>query len=376
LRKAIAFLLLLPFACFAQQPVQVPYSGTAPYSGSTPYSGTVQYNGSTPVTVTVTNLPQGCIAGTPTLSGSAITVPLNCGVVPPPSGCSQPGYTCLKPSGGDDSTAIRTAAAKGPVELAPGSFSVSPTSLFGNPVIYIDDGATVSDRPGYGQYEQMFSGDGLATVKIMGSGSPTAGLLTMPNSYAKNLQNSNPDTNQYNNCIWNRNVAAITITGLRFDKCGGDSIYATGATGGLIRGNVSMNPIRNGFSVTGSSGLLVDSNDFSGSQNCTNAKICNSGDVEPNNPGSAVTGLVITNNKFHDNGGIGLCICLYFTNSSTPIGITVANNTAARNAGSVNGHPPTPGDHGYLADSWPSPMNGAIKGSGNTSNGQPVSFPN
>jgi hypothetical protein len=65
--------LLLPAAVAAQQ-VSVPYSGSAPYSGSTS------------VTVNVTGLPTGCVAGAPSYANGTITVPVNCGVIPPPVG--------------------------------------------------------------------------------------------------------------------------------------------------------------------------------------------------------------------------------------------------------------------------------------------------
>ena len=67
---------------------------------------------------------------------------------------------------------------------------------------------------------------------------------------------------------------------------------------------------------------------------------------------------------FDDNGRSGLCICLYFTKSSTPIDVTVTNNRAERNKVT-----------GYEANSWPSPMNGSVKGSGNMQNGVAVTFP-
>jgi hypothetical protein len=65
--------LLLPAAVAAQQ-VSVPYSGSAPYSGSMS------------ITVNVTGLPSGCVAGAPSYANGTITVAVNCGVIPPPVG--------------------------------------------------------------------------------------------------------------------------------------------------------------------------------------------------------------------------------------------------------------------------------------------------
>jgi hypothetical protein len=72
--KLLVLLSLLLPATVAAQQVSVPYSGSAPYSGSTS------------VTVSVTGLPTGCVAGAPSYANGTITVAVNCGVIPPPVG--------------------------------------------------------------------------------------------------------------------------------------------------------------------------------------------------------------------------------------------------------------------------------------------------
>jgi len=73
--KKLFFLLLFATGLHAQS-VQIPYAGSAPY------------NGNMAVQVNVTGLPSGCTAGTPTYANATITVPVTCGVVPPPVGTS------------------------------------------------------------------------------------------------------------------------------------------------------------------------------------------------------------------------------------------------------------------------------------------------
>ena len=72
--KKLLFLLALTATGLCAQTVQVPYQGSAPFSGSVP------------VQVNVTGLPSGCSVGTPTYAAGTIAVPVNCGVVPPPVG--------------------------------------------------------------------------------------------------------------------------------------------------------------------------------------------------------------------------------------------------------------------------------------------------
>ena len=68
--KRLFLLLFFTIPAYAQ--VNIPYNGTAPYSGSMS------------VNVVVTQLPSGCTQGTPSYANGTITVPLNCGVIPPP----------------------------------------------------------------------------------------------------------------------------------------------------------------------------------------------------------------------------------------------------------------------------------------------------
>ena len=277
------------------------------------------------------------------------------------------GRAKITPSGSNDGPAISAAAAKGPIEMACSAaactFKMLSTTLPANADIYIDDNVIVSDMSGYGNYDVML-GVTSANIKIAGSGSAAAGLLTMPNSYAKNIGNTNQKVNQHNHCVWFSGASNSSVSGLRFNRCGGDSVYVSSSSNITVKGNVSVNPIRNGCSITDNpNGVLVDSNEFSGANN-SNAGIADGCDLEPNGAKGSVKGVVLKNNYFHDNGRSGLCICLYFTNSSTPIDVTVTNNRAERNKMT-----------GYEANSWPSPMNGSVKGSGNMQNGVAMTFP-
>lgn len=82
------FLLMMAFAAASggeinAQTVQVPYSGTVPFSGSVA------------VQVQVSGLPSGCTAGTPVFLNGTITVPVNCGGPPTPP---PPGTNCAAAS--------------------------------------------------------------------------------------------------------------------------------------------------------------------------------------------------------------------------------------------------------------------------------------
>lgn len=358
-------LLLFPL-CLRAQNVQVPVPPVTPPPMS--------------IGVKVTGAPAGCVQGAPSFSGNTITAPLSggpCGGTPPPPTCP----VQIKPTGGTDNSNWVTqmnAAVKGGtcVEIVPGNYILLPPfNPPSNVKVSWDDGVFVKDSSASYAYNvemiNMASGD-----VFTGIGPLKNAMVSMPNAYARNRGNTNTDVNQYNHCVNFNGSTGASVIGLRFDKCGGDSIYLNNAVNATVRGNVSTNPIRNGISVTdNTTGVTIDSNDFSLATNCTNAKICNGGDVEPNKNSSWIRSLVITNNNFHDNGGVGLCMCFFFLNSSTVIDATVSNNRASNNAGSVNGHPPT-GNIGYMKDSWPSPMNGSVKGSGNTDQGKPVAFPN
>jgi hypothetical protein len=274
---------------------------------------------------------------------------------------------------GDDWLAKITSA-KDCVEVKPGTYSFSPLKLsMGKVDIRLDDGVIITDKPGYAKYDQLLAVKG-QNISIAGSGGPNAALLTMPNSFAKNVVNPDRSSNQYNNCIWTVDARNVIIKGLRFSKCGGDSLYVANTKHYLAQGNVSDNPIRNGCSATDFlTDVVFDGNTFQNARD-TKAGIHAGCDAEPNpdksgqrgnpKPGEFVSGLVFRNNKFLNNQGQGLCICLYFMNSSVPLDITVENNQSDGNRVA------------YDRSNWPSPMNGAVRGGGNTANGQPVNFPN
>jgi hypothetical protein len=320
-----------------------------------------------PVPVTIV-----CPNGTPTVSGTTITCPPP--VIPPPI----TGRTKVYPSGGPDNGLIWAAAAKGPIELAASATnstflmpSGSPT-LPPNADVYCDDGVTMTDMSGYGTNDVMLAITNPG-IKIAGSGGSNACLFTMPNSYAKNIGNTNQSTNQYNHCLAYLNVTnpvmIPSVTGIRFDKCGGDAIYLNTATNITIQKNIITHPIRNGISPTDKlTNILIDSNDISLVMNA-NAGISDAIDVEPNSAAGFVNGITISNNNMHDLLGSAICFQGYnYNGASTSFIASVINNLAS------NTHPPPVG--GYGAYDLSNPTSGMkITGSGNKYNGMLVKFP-
>lgn len=321
---------------FAQTSVQVPYNGT----------------------VTVT-LPAGC-----SLNGTTVACA--------PTGLTGTVRARLVPSGSDDQAAIYGAAAKGAVELgcqaASGcTFKLSSSTLPNGADVYCDDGVTLTDFAAYSGWSHMFAINNNANVKLAGSGSPNACLIQMPLTFANGAIR--------NNCVWIENSNGVTIDGLRFDRCAEDSIYVgKGASNVRVTRIVSTNPLRNGLSVTDQvANVLVDYSDFSKASNLKGG-IADGVDVEPNGTGrgAPIAGefakqVVFDHDKFHDNAGNGICFCLYFASSQTPLDYAITNSDASNNAGP-----------NFEKSNWPSAMTGPtqiVKGSGNTANGAAVSFP-
>jgi hypothetical protein len=353
-------LLAIPATGLAQTTVPIPYNGSTTTTQTT-----------TPGTVNIT-IPAGCV-----LTGTVVTCP----TVPPPP--PPPGNrTKLVPSGGNDQAIVDKAAAKGPIELgcstsllmklarivsasAGCKFLFSPSHLPSGTDAYFDDFVTVSDVSG--ENDNMFSLHNVNHVTLKASGGPNAALVTMPFSYAQGSINKN--------CIHILDSSDILIDGLRFDKCGEDSLYAGHGSVRVHWTNIkSTNPLRNGFSITDQvSGVEVDHSEFSGAVNLKGG-IADGFDLEPNGPaqgtpipGEFVKAVNIHDNYLHDNAGDGGCLCLWFTAPSTPLDYTFTNNRFDNN-----------GKHGFNKDSWPSPMNStlqSVKGSGNTVNGAAVVFP-
>jgi hypothetical protein len=308
-----------------------------------------------PVNITI---PTGC-----TISGTVVSCP----VIPPPSG-----RTKIVPSGGNDDQLIYAAAAKGPIELGcttyPCTFKLPAMTIPTNADMYCDDLVTLSDVAGYGVNDIMMD-DITSGVKMSGSGGPNACLLTMPNSYAKNLPNTNLSTNQYNHCwAFSQGASNGSLIGLRLDHCGGDCVYLNNATTITIQKNIITNCIRNGISPTDKlTNVLIDSNDISLVHNA-NAGIMDDIDVEPNSPAGFINGLIVSNNNLHDTAGSAICNQGYNVNSSTTFVVSYINNHAS------NTHLPPTG--GYGAFDYSNPNSGMkVTGSGNTYGGIAVKFP-
>jgi parallel beta-helix repeat protein len=334
-------ILALSAAALAQTTVQVPYSGTVPIT-----------------------IPAGCTLNSTSTTGGTLSATVSCPVVAP---VTPPlaGRTKLVPSGGTDNAAIYAAAAKGPIELGcplaiPCAFALHALSLPANTNLWCDDGVTISDVAGYLTYDQMIA-VAVNNVTLAGSGSANACLFTMVYSYRKNAVLTDKNVNQYNNCIWIKGASNVTVTGLRFNQCGGDSIYVSTSSNVTVSHNTSSDPIRNGCSATDNlTSVVFDSNDFSGAHNAL-AGISDGCDVEPNTSTGVIKGLALTNNYWHDNAGDGVCLCFFFTRSTTPIDVTVTGNRSDRN-----------GKAAFDKSNWPVPMTGAVKFSGNTVNGAAV----
>jgi hypothetical protein len=283
------------------------------------------------------------------------------------------GRTQVFPSGGNDSAQVVAAAAKGPIQLSAGPKGATfqfgaATGLPAGFDILVDDGVILGDVSGYGFFERMLVVSA-AGGKLTGSGSPNAGLITMPNCYAKNIGNSNQNNNQYNHGLVIDGGSGIVVSGMRFAKCGGDGFYITNARNVSFINCDSRNNIRNPWSATDNiDGVLIQGGVY-GFCNNANAGIAAS-DVEPNASGAAgpcgitITGCQLLNNTntpFSD----GLRLSIENLNPAAKVVIVVSNCQASGNS-SAN----------YHCTVANKPPGWSVTGSGNLDNGQPTSFPN
>jgi hypothetical protein len=283
------------------------------------------------------------------------------------------GRTQVFPSGASDSAQVVAAAAKGPIQLSAGPKGATfqfdaGTDLPAGFDILQDDGVTVSDTPGYGDYDRMLIMSG-AGGKWTGSGGPNAGLITMPNCYAKNIGNPDQGKNQYNHGLVNDGGSNIVVSGIRFRKCGGDGFYITNARNVSFINCDSRNNIRNPWSATDNiDGVLIQGGVY-GFCNNANAGIAAS-DVEPNSSGAAgpcgirIIGCQLLNNTntpFSD----GLRLSIENLNPTAKVIIVVSNCQASGNS-SAN----------YHCTVANKPPGWSVTGSGNLDAGQPTSFPN
>ena len=325
--------------------------------------GTIDQNGkyTAPAKIALDTITARSVQ-TPAVSGSQ-----------PVSVTGTSGRTQVFPSGGNDSAAVIAAAAKGPIQLSAGSKGSTfqfgaTTQLPAGFDILVDDGVILSDMTGYSAYVRMLVA-GAAGGKLTGSGGPNAGLITMPNCYAKNIGNSNQDVNQYNHGFCVDGGFNIVVSGMRFLKCGGDGFYITNARNVTFDHCDSRNNIRNPWSATDNIDGVVISNGTFGFCNNANAGIAAS-DVEPNSNGKdGPCGIVIRGNKLLNNTGTpisdGLRLSIENLSPSAKVVIDVSNNQASGNS-SAN----------YKCTVNPYPSGWKVTGSGNLDNGQPTNFPN
>ena len=293
--------LVLSFVLFAQNPVQLPYSGN--------YSGNAQG------TLTITGLPSGCSVASVTVSGSVITATLSCGIVPPPVGCA----VSVTPSGGTDNANLNAAiirAAGKCVELTSGTYKLSPWSPPSGTNLSLDDGVTVNDVPGYGNFDPMVNlSNGNITIQAVGP-NKSAGF-TMPNSYASNINNPNEDTNQYKHCfLFTGGSANIVLRGFWVTKCGGDGFTISGGNHLVIDSVDSSANIRQGLAVTGASDTVAISNAKFHDGRATGM------DFEPNLPGDSLTNYTLSNLNTFNNAGGGISWGLFNLSSAARVSIS------------------------------------------------------
>jgi hypothetical protein len=304
------------------------------------------------------------VGETVTIKAASVASPASVGSLPV-SITIPSGRTRVFPSGGNDSSQVLAAAAKGPIQLSAGpngsTFQFGPNTTFvsGHDVLQ-DDGTEISDMSGYGTYDRMIV---LSGGKLTGSGSPNAGVITMPNCYARNLPNTNQDTNQYNHGVQVTGIGSV-LTGLRTTRCGGDGVYINGATGFTVD-VVATENIRNGGSATDDLHGGTVSGTYQNQHN-SNAGISCGFDIEPNRPGACV--ITLKDCKFLDNTGKtivdGLRLSIERLAANSVVKIAVINCDSRRNATNY---------HSTVASI---PPGWSVTGSGNLDEGKPTTFPN
>jgi hypothetical protein len=276
-----------------------------------------------------------------TKSGSA-TVTVTAAPSNPPSAGACP--TTIAPTGSTDNsnwlTKMKAAVAAGTcVEITAGSYTLSANfTPPDNAQIVCDDDAVVSDTAGYGTSDVMLAFSGITGVTFTGTGGASACELTMPNSYASNINNSDQSNNQYKHALEvSGGSSDIKVTGIHIKNAGGDGLYVADATNVTITNVLSEGNIRNGGSATNSfSGLTVQNSTFQNNVNA-NAGICVGFDDEPNNStgpnGLTFTGNTMTGNDCSQIPG-GLRLSIQNLSSSTPgVKLVINNNTATSNGG-------------------------------------------
>jgi hypothetical protein len=276
-----------------------------------------------------------------TRSGSAtVTVAAAPSNAPAAGACP----TTIAPTGSTDNsnwlTKMKAAVAAGTcVEITAGSYTLSANfTPPDNAQIVCDDDAVVSDTAGYGTSDVMLAFEGITGVTFIGTGGASACELTMPHSYASNINNTDQSNNQYKHAVEvSGGSSNIMVTGIHIKNAGGDGLYVADATNVTITNVLSEGNIRNGGSATNSfSGLTVQNSTFQNNINA-NAGICVGFDDEPNNStgpnGLTFTGNTMTGNDCSQIPG-GLRLSIENLSSSTPgVKIVINNNTARNNGG-------------------------------------------
>jgi hypothetical protein len=340
----VALLLCFISLAKAQTTVQVPYNGTATATialSTGTETITIPYSGSVPEVI-----PAGCTLST-ALVVTCPTTPVTPPPVTPPTPPPVTGRTKIVPSGSDDGPAILAAAGKGPMELGcttyPCSFKQTPITFPANTDLLCDDGVTVNDMPGYSSYAVLWQAT--ATGKFAGASADAradsnACKLSMPNSFKTNSTNTNQSTNQYNHCFQSYMATNVSVTGLAFANCGGDSIYIQFTSGITVNGVASTSPTRNGLSATDqNTNVLIEHSSFNNAQNFKVAGIADGVDIEPNGTaqgvplaGDFVKGVTLLDVQTNNNARTGVCMCLWFMSSSTSITVTLTSVQASGNS--------------------------------------------
>jgi hypothetical protein len=277
-----------------------------------------------------------------TTKSATATVKVTAAPSNPPSAGACP--TTISPTGSTDNsnwlTKMKAAVAAGTcVEITAGSYTLSANfTPPDNAQIVCDDDAVVSDTAGYGTSDVMLAFNGITGVTLTGTGRANACELTMPHSYASNINNSDQSNNQYKHALEvSGGSSNITVTGIHVKNSGGDGLYVADATNVTITNVLSEGNIRNGGSATNSfSGLTVQNSTFQNNVNA-NAGICVGFDDEPNNSagpnGLTFTGNTMTGNDCSQIPG-GLRLSIQNLSSSTPgVKLVINNNTATNNGG-------------------------------------------
>ena len=148
------------------------------------------------------------------------------------------------------------------------------------------------------------------------------------------------EKSEHRHCLTLRACENVTVEGLRFEESGGDGIYLAngwrkdGTLGPCrnltIRDVVCDRNHRQGLSVIGADGLVVENCEFSN----TSGTPPESGvDLEPNNPHEILRGIVFRNVKTRNNRGCGIEFYLGAMNStSAPVEARIENWESSGNS--------------------------------------------